>query len=396
MTTTDDGNPHDYGVDEKGDAEFVTIDRSNPRVAILRTSDRNNFKRCRRRWHWSSHLRMNLGKKEAASPLWFGSGFHFALEDFHGHKKYANPAEAFDDYVRATYRMAKGNNRLLPFDWPELVKLGRGMLHYYADLWLVAREPLKTFVHNGVPQVEVNALVPLPFKNEWYDEVYYGLTMDRVVEDEDGWLWIVDYKTAKRIQTQFFQTDPQISSYCWAASRLYNKPIRGFIYQQHRKDLPVDPRVLASGRLSTAKDQLTTHRHYRRCLIRQYGAVANAPSTNVDFLNWLEEQETSTQDKFIRRDFIYRNQHQIESEGAKILLECEDMLNKDLPLYPTPTRECGHLCDFNSACISLDDGSDWEEELRIGFKSRDQDFESWRKYLVGPKGSEAPRVSPFE
>lgn len=381
MSITDDVNPFDFGEDAKPETPVLT----QGRVAVIRTSDRNNFRRCRRRWHWSSHLRSNLGTRESASPLWFGSGFHFAMEDFHGAKNYPSAVAAFEAYVKATYRQAKGDNRFLPSNWPELVKLGRGMLSYYTDNWLVARDPLRTYVHAGVPQCEVNVLVPLPISHPDYDAIYYGATFDRVVEDDEGFLWILDYKTAKVIQTQFFQTDPQISSYCWAASRLYGKPIRGFIYQQHRKDVPVDPRILSSGKISTAKGQLTTHRHFRRCLINTYGSVEQAPYEAVDFLNWLNEQETCDQDKFVRRDKIFRNEYQVEAEGEKILMEVEDMLNPHLPLYPSPTRECGHLCDFNSVCISLDDGSDWEGELKSAFVSRNSNFESWRKFLPSNK-----------
>jgi hypothetical protein len=379
----DDPNEFEFGADEKP-SELLGVHKQ-PRRAVIRSSDRNNFRRCRRRWHWSSHLRQNLTSIESASPLWYGSGFHFAMEDFHGLRKYQTAVDAFEDYVRATYRMAKGNNRFLPVDWPELVQLGRGMLNYYTDIWLQARDPLQTYWHDGVPQVEVNVHIPLPISSPDYDEVVYGLTMDRVIIDEHGLLWIVDYKTAKRIQTQFLQTDPQISAYCWAAAQLYGRPIGGFIYQQHRKDLPVDPRTLANGRLSTADTQLTTHRHYRRAIIKRYGEVLRAPRETIDFLNWLESQETTDQDKFVRRDKVFRNAHQIESEGAKIMMEVEDMINPDLPLYPNPTRECGHLCSFNNACISLDDGSDWEGELRDSFREKDPNFDSWRKYLPKPK-----------
>lgn len=390
MSLTDDDNPFDFGADAK--LEELTGVTVTPRTAIIRTSDRINFKRCRRRWQWASHLRQNLASREAASPLWFGSGFHFAMEDFHGLRQYSHPIAAFEAYVKATYGQAKGSNRILPQDWPELVKLGRGMLSYYADTWLVARDPLKTFIWQGRPQVEVNALVPLPINHPSYDQVLYACTLDRVTEDDNGDLWILDYKTAKRIQTQFFQTDPQISAYCWIGNQLYGKPIRGFIYQQHRKDVPVDPRILGTGHLSTAPGQLTTHRHYRRCLLNLYGNVERAPVQNIDYLNWLNEQETSDQDKFVRRDKVFRNEYQIEAEGTKIMLEVEDMLNEDLPLYPNPTRECGHMCSFNNACISLDDGSDWEEEITMGFRTKDAQYDSWRQYL--PK-NEPKRESVF-
>jgi len=205
MSLTDDDNPFDFGADEK--LEELTGVTVTPRTAIVRTSDRMNFKRCRRRWHWSSHMRQNLAPREAASPLWYGSGFHFAMEDFHGLRQYPHPIAAFEAYVKATYGQAKGSNRALPTDWPELVALGRGMLGYYADTWLVVRDPLKTFIWEGKPQVEVNALVPLPINHPSYDQVLYACTLDRVTEDDNGDLWILDYKTAKRIQTQFFQTN---------------------------------------------------------------------------------------------------------------------------------------------------------------------------------------------
>jgi RecB family exonuclease len=306
------------------------------------------------------------------------------MEDFHGERNFAHPRDAFKAYVKATHRLAKAkrNPHALPVDWPQLYQLGIEMINYYVDTWLIARDPLKTFWYNGKPQVEVHALVEVPFKNEFYEKVLYGLTIDRVVEDADGGLWLLDYKTAKRIQTHFFQTDPQISAYMWVANHLYpGRRIEGFIYQQHRKDVAHEPPILGGGRISASRNQLTTHRLYRKALKNLYGDVLKAPQENIDLLNWLNEQETEDQDKFIHRARIFRNQHQCESEGALLLLELEDMLNLNLALYPNPTRECGHMCSFNSACVSMNDGGDWAYELQIGFEQKTAIFDNWREYL---------------
>jgi hypothetical protein len=373
-------DPFDFGVDPS--IEEIDSIPSDARVAVIRTSDRMLFKRCRRRWGWSSHLRGNLTTRESISPLWFGSGFHYAMEDFHGYKRHNHPVDAFKAYVKATYNHAKAERRQLPFDWPELTKLGIGMIEYYADTWLVARPELQTYWHKGVPQVEVHALVEVPITTPHYDKVLYAVTLDRVVTDEKGNLYILDYKTAKRIQTGFFQTDPQISAYCWIGSQLYGRRIDGFIYQQHRKDIPHVPDFLSSsGKFSTAKSQNTTHQMYRKSLKGMYGDVMKAPKANVDFLNWLAEQEDQTFDKFILRDKVFSNEHQAQAEGAKLMLELEDMLNPDLPLYPNPIRECGHMCSFNNACVSLDDGGDWQAELEMAFVQKDANFDSWRNYL---------------
>lgn len=379
-----DVTDYDLGQDPARD-ELLGVQKDE-RVAVIRSSDRMSFKRCRRRWNWTSHLRQNLTTIESASPLWFGSGMHFAWEDYHGPRKYAHPRDAFKDYVKATYTASKRGNFFLPPDWPDLAVLGVKMLEYYADVWLINRDPLRTFIFNGVPQVEVHALVPIPITTPWYDRVLYAVTLDRVVEEEDGKLAILDYKTAKRFQTHFLQTDPQISAYCWIGNQLYpGRRIDSFIYQQHRKDAPIEPRRLSDGTFSTAKGQLTTRSLYKKALVNQYGDVMNAPIENLDYLNWLGTQEDDNHDRFIRRDRVRRNQHQSEAEGAKLLMELEEMLNPDVPLYPNPTRECGSMCAFNTACINMDDGSDFEHEIQMGFRTKDADFDHWRKFLPEDK-----------
>lgn len=392
------GNIHDEAFEILPERDLITeadqsglFDPKAPtRKAIIRTSDRILFKRCRRRWAWQSHLRNNLGPKHRAAPLWLGSGIHFALEDYHSSHHFPSAAEAFKAYVKAsvTQIRRKGVERL-PEDLDELIELGVGMMEYYA-LWLKNRDPLQTYIHYGEPQVEVNFKIKLPWQEGLYDldEVYYSGQIDRVVVDEAGMLWLVEYKTAKAIQTSHYATDPQVASYCWAASCIYDKPVAGVIYQQHRKTLPKDPRILANGTVSVAENQTTSHRAYRDALIKVYGDTRLAPKANIDYLDNLADREQSRHDDFIRRDYIYRNQYQIEAEGQKIMMEVLDMLNPDLPLYPNPTRGCSFECPYVSACVSLDDGSDFEHELELTTVSRETEYDSWRKYLVLPQPQE--------
>jgi hypothetical protein len=264
-----------------------------------------------------------------------------------------------------------------------------GMLEYYADIWLTSRPHLETYIFNNKPQVEVHSLVPIPVTPNQpdgsfygYDEVYYASTIDRVVII-DGELWIIDYKTAKRIFTLHYQTDPQIHAYRWVASSLYDKPVAGFIYQQHLKRIPDEPKFVGTrGQLSTAQNQATTHQHYRKALQKLYGkTLDDAPAENISFLNYLATQEDSLQDKFVRRDIIRGNRRQLETTGTLILTELEDILNPDISLYPNPTRDCAHMCPFNGPCVSMDDGSDYDHELSLLFAKKEHDFDSWRQYL---------------
>lgn len=370
--------------------ETIVGVRNNKRIAVIRTSDRTQFKSCRRRWGWQSHLRQGLGPKEHASPLWLGSGFHYGLEDFHSHKVYSSAVEAFLAYTEATKRNKHKVD--LPYDLSELVDLGAGMMDYYETHWLKQRDPLRTFVHNREFQVEVNAIVPIDMANlpafvrDEYDEVWYSLTFDRVIEDDEQRLWIVEYKTAKMIETRHFPTDPQVSAYCWAGNHVYGRPIEGVIYQQHLKEIPKLPRLLADGSVSTDKRQRTTVSLYRSYLTQIYGAgIEKWPARNVDVLNHLVFNEDETKDIFVRRDRVHRNEHYCQAEGEKIIMELEEMLDPDLPLYPSPSRFQCHFCSFLNACINMDDGSDWESELEQFFQPRPTVYDTWRQFLPPPK-----------
>lgn len=353
-------------------------------IAYIRTSDRATFRRCRRLWGWTSHLKGNLRiRGYSATPLWLGSGVHFALEDLHGYNIYQSPVTALEAYTSACRHAPRFP---LPDDWEEALELGVGMMKHYIS-WLETRDPLPTFLFEGRPQVEVRANVPIELPEqfrEYYSALIYRVTLDRVAIDEYDRLWIVEYKTAAQIRTDHLPTDAQVTAYSWLGSVLYDKEVAGLIYQQHRKDIPNEARILSSGKISTAKQQKTTAGLYKKSLINLYGSIDTSPHENVACYNELLQRETEDRDDFIQRDRVERNSHQIQAEGAKILLELEDILNPDLPLYPNPTKECSY-CSLQSACVSLDDGSDWINEMELTTEPREDDREIWRQYLSTPE-----------
>lgn len=382
-------------------SEVTPVSEGGKRIAIIRTSDRIAFKQCRRRWGWSSHLRHNLGPPGGVSALWYGTGFHFALEDFHGWNRFGHPVAAFEAYYKVfkDYRPNK-----LPDDHVELLDLGRRMLDYYI-IWLQQRihSQKKTYWLNGEPQVEVNFRFKIPFDQEklesfGYDEAYYSGTIDRVCIDDYGMLWPRDYKTAKNIEKMHFLTDPQVSAYMWAMPHIYEAPVGGFEYQQFCKSLPNPGRILQNGMVSTAQNQGTNYYMYRQTLIEVYGSVDRAPDGNQQFLKSLSVFVDEDKDGYIDIDRISRNDRHGQSEGAKILMELEDMLNPDLPLYPNPTRMCAHWqypCPFLSPCVSMDDGGDWRAELELTTEPRESRYDGWRDLLVWP-GEVDPKAKKNE
>ncbi len=342
------------------------------RIAPIHTSDRGLYKVCRRRWHWGSHMRRGLETFSRASPLWFGSGIHYALENTHwpfdDTREFKTGAEAFNAYVAESLNVMRER---VPPDWKELWEMGKGMMDYYENEWLVQRDPLPTYVHNGVPQLEVMFEIELPIPPEAleaaeYEKVVYRGTIDRISYDPflNG-LWVVEYKTAAQFQTMHFLNDPQCTAYVWAATYLYELPVLGVIYQQHLKAVPEGVRFLANGTISSDARQNTSHRRYRQGLIDSYGVnyAKAAPAKNIECLNKLAMMEDDMRDPYVRRDKVYRNQHQIDSESVKIMLEVMEMINPDTSMYPHAGRHCS-MCNFQSPCTSLDDGSDFETELQ--------------------------------
>lgn len=383
-----------YGVN------LVTL-RDGRKAAIIRTSDRIAFKQCRRKWGFSSHMKRNLAPRQLAAPLWFGSAIHYALEDYHGYNVFGRPAEAFKAYCIST---AQNWKRDLPPDAQEHYHLGIKMMDYYVDVWLdgYGRKADDTYwefdpsTGRNLPQVEVNFEIPVPIepgsildrhcRELGIDVVLYRGTMDRVSIDEWGQLWVVEYKTAKVIQSTHFATDPQVSTYVWAANQIYDKPVAGVIYHQFGKKEPQGPKLLRAGTISTAQNQVTSYPLYKKALERLYGDTRKAPSLNQAYMNQLLRGETDHKDRYIVRENIHRNAAQCAHEGEKILMELEDILNPDLPLYPNPTRDCTRMCSFVTPCINMDDGSDWEELLEDVYSLRDNDLDRmWRNRMPSPE-----------
>lgn len=365
----------------------------NTKEIRIRTSDRGMFRHCRRQWNFVSDMRKGYKSLDYPSYFWLGTGVHFALEDFHGYGNYQTPSAAFRAYCEAwdkSLRYRKNKSNLNPNledaftsdpEWIEAREVGLAMMEYYPQWLSTGRDPLKTLWEDDRPQCEVRFEIELPIKTEAYEKVYYVGTIDRVCIDEHDRIWLVDYKTAKQFQITHLDTDAQITAYMWAASKLYDKEVAGFVYQQHKKVIPKGPAILKNGHVSTNKQAVTTWRLYCDALVAKYGSVEAAPMANQECLNALSERENEHRDAYICRDIIERNKAQLAAEEQKILMEVGEMLSPELNIYPSPNRFCGY-CGVHEACVALDDGSDWQGMLEQTMSTTtDPETENWRNYL---------------
>ena len=357
---------------------------AQPRIAIMRTSDRGSFKRCRRRWNWSSPLRHNLGLRDNPSYFWIGTGGHFAMEDYHGYNKFLHPVEAFNAYVDACKIAQRTHGFGLPDDWEEQTAMAHGILNHYL-IWAQNRDTLQTAWIDGIPQVEITFHVPLPFEPPpGFDQVVYQFTLDRLVEIDNEY-WILDWKFYKTFSSANLEYDQQLTAYIWAAQSCFEVPIAGGILNEFRKAIPKQPKILSTGKLSTSNKQGTTHGLYREALIRTYGDADKAPRAMITCLNDLAMQENEDRDNFIKRSRTRRTEEQLRAEGTKIMMELEDMCNPDLPLYPNPTRDCSWDCQLQDVCLMVDRDDDWEFALKETTVPRTAEAGEWRQYLKYPE-----------
>lgn len=374
-------------------------------VIEIHTSDRQLYKRCRRKYGWASTLRDNLVRIGPDQKAFFiGNGVHFALEDWWGYRRFDHPALAFAAYVEAQ------DPEDLPEEADEALTLATGMLDYYITDWLEEHpEWFKTlWVNDGEgiarPQVEVEVAIDLtnllreradgnPWM-DWLDEVLgdktveYVTTYDRVVIDDHERLWGFDYKTAATYDELNLLTNPQAGSYDWSMDLFYTphgyKP-EGIIWQQHRKWFPVPPKRVNLGKknegFSMAVDQATTYRIYKRAIRDYYGTI---PEKYNEMLALLGNAQDDNGDRFVRRDLLRRNQQQRENEQEKILVETLEMLDPNMPLYPNPTKDCSWDCPFKVPCLTMDDGADYQYVLGSEYVQWKGYKDPWRTKVKYP------------
>jgi len=316
-------------------------------VDIIRTSDRQYFKRCRVLWDFTSKIRQDYEPIQRIEALDFGTAMHKALEAYYqpatwqSDDKIANARQAFLEAIKDVQTKVRIGALEFETRFNELKELGLGMLDNYF-MWAPNHDSFKPVL------VEIEFEVPIP----GLDDVVYQGRIDLVVEDDYGY-WLVDHKTtAQFAQTEWLALDDQCSSYAWAIREQLGLEVRGVIYNELYKKVPHAPRRLARGGFSVAKNQDTSFEVYLAEL-RKEGYHGKYLRPYLPMLQFLKENPK----QFVRRTKVtYRPQTLIIVED-RIRKEAMEMLNAPA-IYPTPSRFNCNGCSFFAPCVALHEGSD--------------------------------------
>lgn len=319
---------------------------------IIRTSDRQIFKSCRRKWDYSSKMRLNYQPKSSPEPLEFGTAIHAALEVYYlpetwGLERPLVEQASLQRFREVCAEHKKNYLKVLgqedmdvtieadQFEAREI--LGTGMLENYFT-WAPQVDDFTPL------RVEAEFQVPIP----GMDALYEG-RVDLLLEDSKGKYWIMDHKTAKTFgNTDFLEMDEQCGSYIWALQKQLNLPIAGAIYNRLLKKAPTTPTRLVSGEFSQSKTQSVTYQGYKRAL--QEAGKYNEDYT--DFLSFLKDREN----KFFQRIQLHRSSVEIDNLENQIRLEAQDMLH-DPSIYPNPGMFNCMGCSFRQPCLAKNEGN---------------------------------------
>lgn len=183
-----------------------------------------------------------------------------------------------------------------------------------------------------------------------------------------GEQWLLEFKTARFIDVSHVPVDSQITAYLWACRETGLAEPKGVLYFVNQKSMDKPPVILASGHLSTAKNQGCRYEAYVEKAYEIYGD--ETPAKVELFMEWLEKNE---QPKLVMVA-TKRTEKQLDDFGATIVQYVADeqamkrsveekgasRAIRETPCFPHGF--CMKNCDYSYACkaMIMDDSIEFE------------------------------------
>lgn len=367
---------------------------------VIRSSDRESFKRCRRAWDLSARERQNYEPVKPAQAFDFGRAIRDALAVYYfpgmweWNRAIVLPLalEGFLKSMRAQKETYIAQHALTDEEeqsWNAHLALGKDMLGRYFR-WAPAVDRFSPIQVGS--DFEVNIPDPLqPGRDLAASEstpilpIRYRGQIDLLAVDEYNAYWIIDHRIAgeRWEDIDYLLLDDRGVSYCWALENFFlGMKIAGVIYNELRKDVPpavnsgqnnsVEPpesSSIGSHRLRTSADA---------ALPSENGQGAEQEKSPVQQHRRIHMQSVREPDPFIkrqgneffRRTQVPRSRTELENFGSRLALEALDMTDPEVRLYPNPSKEICSNCAYRPPCIAMNEGSDSKIVLETSYRKR--------------------------
>jgi hypothetical protein len=339
---------------------------------IVRGSEYQDFLNCRKKWYYGWVEK--LTPKRPDNKLFFGTLFHKWLEYYYNN----NCEKLITNLMTTTWMNQQDMSGMEQTDIDELMTLMRGVSENYD----------KTYRENdskwNILATELEFIVKLE------DNIFMTGTIDLVYE-VDGKIRFADHKTVSSLSMyeEKSKMDRQISRYWWAlkmiaagvgrvkgkdglwvvSQELLGKEIDGFDYNLIAKDVPKEPKVLKSGKLSTDKAQKTTYEKYFNKIIE----LNLNDADYADILNTLQMK----QDPFLRRIDVQRTSSELESAAWEFMYTAGDIHdvralleaphNVEALTYRNIGQQCEVMCQFKALCQTTIEGGNVSLTKNLGY-----------------------------
>jgi RecB family exonuclease len=324
-------------------------------TTAYRGSEVSDFLRCRKKWAW--RWIDGYRPKKQNGKLFFGQLFHKFAEELYRTGQSDLAHKAMMELYEET-----DTSKMEQVELDEIISMAIMVTGNYIHKWWGNDSEWE------ILEVEYEFTITLD------ENIEYTGTIDLIFRNKrTGKVWFMDHKTTTSLDLyeSNARMDRQISRYWWALKKL-GYDVAGFIYNIILKDFPVEPKVLKSGKLSTAKNQNTTYEIY----LETIKVMGQLPEEYMDYLEYLENNPR----EYFRRVVVTRNEQELASAMYEFYyqaLEAESVKKQyverdSLPagatrVYRNITRDCSWDCPFKDVCKAELDGSNIEYLLNIGF-----------------------------
>lgn len=194
----------------------------------IHSSQINAYQTCPRLYYFAYVER--LAPVSENPKLVFGKGVHKGLEVYYstGRK---------EDALAAYQLWLSEQETALEETATENAALGVVLLNAYID-YATREDNFKTIA------AEQQFVVPIWAPDGTLTEYEHAGTVDGVVRNVYGDLWLMEHKTARSFPSEIeLQLNQQVSHYLLAAQQLFDEPVRGVVYNVIRKVNPARART---------------------------------------------------------------------------------------------------------------------------------------------------------